>query len=184
MTNIILFGPPGSGKGTQKENLCLQFGLEPLSTGDILRNIQKKSGNKLNIINEGKLVDDQTMNELVHTLIKETSDKNHLLDGYPRTVEQARFLMDNTHVDGVLVLEVPDSILKERILERAKIEERSDDTPDVIEKRLVTYKELTLPCLKIFKERNVPTHYINANKDKQTVFIELVEIVREMLTKK
>ncbi len=150
MKNIILFGPPGAGKGTQSEFLVEEFGFVHLSTGDIFRhNISNQT--ELGILakkfmDEGGLVPDSvTIDMLSLELLKYPKSEGFLFDGFPRTKEQANaldlFLGErNLEISAMIGLEVPDQDLKTRLLERGKVSGRPDDADiEVIQKRLDTY---------------------------------------------
>jgi len=164
--NIIIFGPPGAGKGTQAEKLIEHYSLPHLSTGNIFReNIKNKTplGKKVkSIMDDGKLVPDETVVELVaDELKKEKYDKGVILDGFPRTVTQAKaldlfFENNGKKVDAFLTLDVPENELINRILNRG--EGRSDDTPEKIKTRLKVYREETEPVLNYYKKKGQAIH--------------------------
>lgn len=161
--NIILFGPPGAGKGTQAEKIINHFSIPHLSTGDIFRsNIKNETplGKKVkSILDSGKLVPDETVVELVaDELSKEKYNDGVVLDGFPRTVTQAealdQFLSDNgRQIDAFVTLDVPEQELINRILSRG--EGRSDDTPEKIKTRLQVYREETEPVLNHYEKQGV-----------------------------
>lgn len=161
--NIILFGPPGAGKGTQAEKLIHHFQIPHLSTGNIFReNIKNKTplGKKVtSILDAGKLVPDETVVELVvDELQKSTYDPGVILDGFPRTVIQAEaldsFFQENgKKVDAFITLTVPEEELINRILSRG--EGRSDDTADMIKTRLKVYHDETAPVLNHYQEQGI-----------------------------
>ncbi|WP_371397468.1 adenylate kinase [Fretibacter rubidus] len=158
--NIILFGPPAAGKGTQAKRLVESRGLVQLSTGDMLR-AAKKSGTELGlkvagIMDRGDLVSD----EIVIALIEEQLDMHpnangFIFDGFPRTVPQAEALdsvlaKHGTQVDGVVRLCVDDSALMERVTKRFAEEGRKDDNPESFKIRLGNYNEQTAPLLPFY----------------------------------
>ena len=161
--NIILFGPPGAGKGTQSQQLKEKYGLTYLSTGDILREemaAETEIGKKVkDIISKGGLVSD----EIVVSIIKGRVGANlksagFLFDGFPRTVKQAEMLNEimkgfSLKINAVLSLEVPEDILIARMLERGKTSGRADDNIDSIKHRFVEYKEKTAPVLDYYKKQ-------------------------------
>ncbi len=161
MRNIVIFGPPGSGKGTQSEFLIEKYGLKHLSTGDMLR-AEKKSGSELGdrvakIMDAGQLVSDEIVNEIVKSQLNQhaANVQGFIFDGYPRTIEQANtldgFLEElGTSVSVTLFLNVPKDELVERLLDRAKKTGRADDTKEVIEARVIEYNEKTLPVADIY----------------------------------
>jgi adenylate kinase len=159
--NIIIFGPPGAGKGTQAEKLIEHYNLPHLSTGNIFReNIKNETplGKKVkSIMDDGRLVPDETVVELVaDELKKEKYSDGVILDGFPRTVTQAKaldsfFADHNKKVDAFLTLDVPENELIKRILNRG--EGRSDDTPEKIKTRLNVYRVETEPVLNYYEEK-------------------------------
>ena len=155
--NIIIFGPPGAGKGTQAKNLVKKFNSFQISTGDMLRdeiNNDTEIGKKIiSNINNGDFVDDSIVNKLLEKIIFDTKKLNKLVfDGYPRTINQAKnleILLDksNQKIDYIFFLNVKkDSIIK-RIEKRKTLEKSSDDEANVILKRYDTYMEITKPVL-------------------------------------
>lgn len=160
--NIILFGPPGAGKGTQAEKLINHFQLPHLSTGNIFReNIKNETplGKKVkSIMDAGKLVPDETVVELVtDELQKDLYRDGVILDGFPRTVTQAKaldsfFEKSGERVNAFITLTVPEEELINRILSRG--EGRSDDTPEKIKTRLKVYREETEPVFNHYQAKN------------------------------
>lgn len=156
MFNVILFGPPGSGKGTQSANLVDKYGLIHLSTGDLLRK-EMKEGTKLgmeakSLIEQGALVPDAVVVGMIaNALDNNPSARGFLFDGFPRTVAQAEaldaLLADkNTGIASVLFLEVNEQELIERLVGRAKTSGRLDDAdPEIQKKRQDVYRNETLP---------------------------------------
>lgn len=161
--NIILFGPPGAGKGTQAEKLVTHFNIPHLSTGTIFRaNIQNQTplGLKVKaILDDGKLVPDETVVEIVaKELQKDEYSKGVVLDGFPRTVNQAVALDDffsgnGSDVQAFITLTVPEEELISRILNRGQ--GRSDDTPEKIKTRLQVYRDQTEPVMNHYKTRGL-----------------------------
>ena len=162
--NIIIFGPPGAGKGTQAKNLVKKLNSFQISTGDILREEIKKNtdiGKKIvNNMSNGKFVDDDIVNKLLEKIVFDDTKKNKLIfDGYPRTIDQAKNLEKLLHrsdqkVDFVFFLNVKkDSIIK-RLEKRKILEKRSDDDLETILKRYDTYMEVTKPVLKYYSKNN------------------------------
>ena len=155
--NIVLFGPPGAGKGTQAKNLEKKLNNFQVSTGDMLREeIKKESeiGKKIiNYMNEGKFVDDEIVNKLMENIIFDPQKKDKLIfDGYPRTLKQAKNLElllteSNQKIDFIFFLNVNKDTIVQRIEKRKKIEKRSDDDLTTILKRYDTYMETTKPVL-------------------------------------
>ncbi len=194
--NAIIFGAPGSGKGTYASRLQSKLGVEVIAMGDIFREILKEDsdlGRKVKgYVEKGLLVPDDIVNEVLKQhLSKIPTGRGFILDGYPRTVEQAANLEKIAKIDVIILLMVPDWIIIERLSSRRicsncgtvynirflkpKVEgicdkcggqlyQRPDDTPEVIKKRIQVYEEQTRPILQIFRERKVP--FVVAKCDK------------------
>lgn len=153
MFNLILFGPPGSGKGTQSEKLLSKYNLQHISTGDLLRDevtrMTPLGVEAKKYMDQGMLVPDEVVIGMISTKIDETPDtRGFIFDGFPRTKQQAIALdklleFKNTPINLVLALEVPDEELTKRILNRAITSGRTDDTEEVIKKRVEEYRAKT-----------------------------------------
>jgi adenylate kinase len=184
----IIFGAPGSGKGTYASRLQAKLGIDVIAMGDIFRELLKEDselGRKVKVyVEKGLLVPDEIVVEVLkQRLNKIPKGKGFILDGYPRTLEQAKTLDAITKIDAILLLDVSDWIIIERLSSRRicrncgtvynvrflkpKVEgicdkcggplyQRSDDNPEVIKKRLQVYQEQTRPLLEYFKEKKVP----------------------------
>ncbi|MCB0805693.1 MAG: adenylate kinase [Bacteroidales bacterium] len=162
MFNFILFGPPGSGKGTQSVKIAGKYNLAHISTGDIFRkNIREKTplGMKVQgIIEKGELVPDELLVEILADAMDGFRDVDgFVFDGFPRTIQQAKDLnrlLDerNEEVSLVLALEVNDNEIIQRLLKRAQTEGRKDDTKDVIENRIKIYNDQTQPLIDFYKK--------------------------------
>ena len=163
--NIILFGPPGAGKGTQAKNLEKKLNNFQVSTGDILRDEIKKESEIgrtiINYMNEGKFVDDKIVNNLIKKVVFDTQKKGKLIfDGYPRTLAQAENLDSllktyDQKIQIVLKLNVSLETVKKRILERKILEKRTDDNEEVAIKRFQTYERSSEPVLEHYKQSNL-----------------------------
>lgn len=164
MYNIVIFGAPGCGKGTQSERLISQYGLAHISTGEILRDqIARKTplGQIAKVyINQGQLIPDQLcvkmLEEVLDTLPE--AKKGVIFDGFPRTIPQAEALQEilekrGAKVDTVLGLEVPEEELIERIIKRGKETGRADDTLETVKKRLDVYHSSTQPLVDYYNEK-------------------------------
>ena len=165
MLNIVLFGPPGSGKGTQSERLISKYGLVHLSTGDVFRaNIKGETELGLlakSYMDKGQLVPDEvTINMLRSEVTKHDKPKGFIFDGFPRTNPQAAALDDflkelNTGITVMLALEVEESELKERLKKRAESSGRADDAnPEVIANRIKVYNAETAPVKEFYASQN------------------------------
>jgi Adenylate kinase and related kinases len=153
--NIIIFGPPGAGKGTQAKYLVKKLNNFQISTGDMLRDEINKNteiGKKIiNYMNEGKFVEDEIVNKLLEKIIFDPKKKNKLIfDGYPRTVNQAKNLevllnKSEQNVEFIFFLNVNKDAVLKRIEKRKILEKRSDDDADTILKRYDTYMDITKP---------------------------------------
>ncbi len=193
MLNIALFGPPGAGKGTQSKKLIENYNLAYISTGDILRNeIKNKTELGLkakNIIERGELVSDEIIVQIIEGFIKSnTKVKGVLFDGFPRTYVQAYILEGmllrlNSKLSCMISLDVPKDELRRRMLERAKVTGRSDDTPEVIENRLREYDEKTAPVAKYYKERGI-FNSINGLGSIDDIYKKIDNVVQETLSKR
>lgn len=160
---IIIFGPPGAGKGTQANLISKEFDIPHLSTGEIFRSSIKnetKLGKEVkSILDSGELVPDEKVVALVEEELKNSRyDNGYILDGFPRTIPQAKafdqILSENdVSLDAFLQLNVPEDELIDRILSRG--EGRSDDTPDKVKNRLNVYWNETLPVLNYYKEQEL-----------------------------
>jgi len=162
--NVILFGPPGAGKGTQAKYLVKKLNGFQISTGDILRNEIKKNteiGKKIiNNMNDGKFVNDDIVNKLIEKIILNPIKKGKLIfDGYPRSISQAQNLdsilkNSNQKVDFIFFLNVNKETIVNRIEKRKVLEKRSDDESDTILKRYETYMETTRPVLNFYNKNS------------------------------
>ncbi len=164
MLNLVLFGPPGAGKGTQSENLISKYGLVHLSTGDILRSEIDRGtalGKKAKeIMDRGELVSDEIVIGMIESKLDDnTNAKGFIFDGFPRTTAQAIALDDllqkkGTGISGMLALEVDDEELTKRLLKRGESSGRADDrNEDVIRRRILEYNTKTLPLKTFYSEQ-------------------------------
>ena len=172
--NVIIFGPPGAGKGTQAINISKKFNLYQISTGALLRNEVKNKteiGKDIeNIISKGDFATDEIVNELIKKAIFDKNKKNKLIfDGYPRSINQAKnldLLLDssNQKIDFVFFLNVDKDTIIKRIQKRKILEKRSDDELDTLLKRYDTYMETTKPVLD-FYSKNSNFHEIDGSDE-------------------
>lgn len=162
MLNIVIFGPPGSGKGTQSENLIKKYNLAHISTGDLLRK-EISTNTELGAlakshIDKGELVPDDVIIGMIDSFIDKMGAVNGVIfDGFPRTVDQAKALKKilnsyKTDVSVMLNLQVPENELMTRLIERGKVSGRSDDNEETIKKRIEVYNTQTLPVMGYYKE--------------------------------
>ncbi len=184
--NIIIFGPPGAGKGTQAKYLVKKLNSFQVSTGDMLREEIEKNTiigkNIINNMNEGKFVDDEIVNKLLENVIFDPNKMNKLIfDGYPRTINQAKNLdnllnKSNQKIDFIFFLNVKkDSIIK-RIEKRKILEKRSDDDEETILKRYDTYMDITKPVLDFYsKKKNY--HEIDGSLEIDNISQKIAQIL-------
>jgi adenylate kinase len=185
---IVFFGPPGSGKGTQASRLAASAGIPQISTGDLLRSHVAK-GTSLGaiakpIMESGALVPDDLVTKMLKERLAEPDAKGGaIFDGYPRTVAQAEsleaLLKDaGGRVDAVLFIDVPDSVLVDRLLKRATLEGRADDTKATIAERLRVYREKTAPLADLFR-RQGSFVTIDGNRPVEAVGADIAAALRK-----
>ena len=184
--NLILFGPPGAGKGTQAKYLVKKLNGFQISTGDMLRDEIKKDteiGKQIiQDMNDGKFVDDQIVNNLIKNYIFDPQKKNKLIfDGYPRSLSQAKNLDlllndSNQKISHIFFLNVKKEIIIKRIEKRKNIEKRSDDNLEIILKRHDTYMETTKPVLD-FYSKNTNFHEIDGASEIEVITAKINEII-------
>lgn len=184
MNNIVIFGAPGCGKGTQSEKLLERYGLHHISTGEVLRDHIARDtdlGKVANqYISEGKLIPDELMIDiLAHTLDNEAKEaKGVIFDGFPRTLPQAHALKKmlkerGTDVHAVIGLEVPEDILVDRLINRGIQTGRADDNLETIKKRLEVYHDQTTPLKGYYTDEKL-YHDIAGDKTPDEVFEDIV----------
>src|SRR5512140_2604320 len=186
---IVFFGPPGSGKGTQASRLAASAGIPQVSTGDLLRSHVAK-GTPLGavakpIMESGALVPDDLVTKMLKERLAEPDAKNGaIFDGYPRTVAQARSLEallkeTSGRVDAVLFIDVPDAVLVDRLLKRATLEGRADDTRETITERLRVYREKTAPLADLYRQAGLLVA-IDGDRSVETVAADVAAAVRKL----
>ena len=186
--NVVIFGPPGAGKGTQAQNIVKKFNLYQVSTGDLLRSeIKNKSeiGKEIEeIISKGDFATDNIVNKLIKNIIFDPQKKNKLIfDGYPRSLSQAKnldLLLDNSNqkIDFIFFLNVNKATIIKRIEKRKILEKRSDDDANTILKRYDTYMEITSPVLDYYS-KNKNFHEVDGSMEISDISLKIEEIVSE-----
>lgn len=186
-STIVFFGPPGSGKGTQASRLAASLGIPQISTGDLLR-AHVKGGTELGaiakpIMESGALVPDELVTRMLKVRLEEPDARGGaLFDGYPRTLAQADSLDGllkemGRKIDAVLFIDVPDEPIVERLVKRAVVEGRADDTPDTIRERLRVYREKTAPLAGRYEKAGVLVT-IDGNRPVDAVAADVAAAVR------
>jgi adenylate kinase len=186
MLNIVIFGAPGSGKGTQSERIVEKYGLDHISTGDVLR-AEIAAGSELGVtakalIDNGQLIPDELMVTILASKLDSLQGgKGVIFDGFPRTIAQAEALkaMLNERgqdVTAMIELDVPEDELMTRLLKRGQLSGRADDNEETIKKRLVVYREQTSPLKEWYK--NDGKHcYINGLGELDRIFADIVAAI-------
>ena len=184
--NVIIFGPPGAGKGTQSSNIVKKFNLHQVSTGDLLRNEVKNKtdiGRYIeDIISKGDFATDEIVNELIKNIVFDPQKKNKLIfDGYPRSLNQANnldLLLKGTDqkIDFIFFLNVNKNTIIKRIEKRRFLEKRTDDNLNTILKRYDTYMETTKPVLD-FYSKNPNFYEINGDEEISIISSKIEKIL-------
>ena len=186
MLNIVIFGAPGSGKGTQSERIVEKYGINHISTGDVLR-AEIAAGSELGVtakalIDNGQLIPDELMVTILASKLDSLQGgKGVIFDGFPRTIAQAEALkaMLNERgqdVTAMIELDVPEDELMTRLLKRGQLSGRADDNEETIKKRLVVYREQTSPLKEWYK--NDGKHcYINGLGELDRIFADIVAAI-------
>ncbi len=172
MKNIVIFGAPGSGKGTQSDKMIAKYGFKHISTGDVLRN-EIKNGTELGktakgYIDNGQLIPDDLM-------------VNIIFDGFPRTIPQAealkKMLAERGHkVAAMIELDVPEDELMKRLILRGKQSGRSDDNEETIKKRLTVYHNQTAPLIDWYEKEGIH-HHINGLGELDRIFADICKVI-------
>eukprot|EP01041_Mallomonas_annulata_P003214 gene3214-6352_t len=194
LVNVIIMGPPGGGKGTISKKLVADFAYHHISTGDLLReNVSRRSELGIavkDILERGGLVPDKLIVDMISA--ETQSSKSYLLDGFPRTVEQAMLIGDKVKIDAVLALDIPHDVIIQRVANRwihapsgrtysydynppkilgvdditgEKLTKRADDNVDVMKQRLDTYSKMTAPLLHFYEEKKLLKSFQGTESD-------------------
>lgn len=187
MKNIVIFGAPGSGKGTQSNMMIEYYGLEHISTGEVLRNEIKK-GTELgktaqSFIDKGNLVPDDLMVNIL-AKVYDSYGRGHkgvIFDGFPRTIPQAEVLEQmlqerGDHVAAMIELDVPEDELMTRLIQRGQESGRADDNEETIRKRLLVYHSQTQPLIEWYKQKGLHYH-INGSGDLERIFSDIRQVI-------
>ena len=187
MKNIVIFGAPGSGKGTQSDLMIKKYGLGHISTGDVLRN-EIKNETELGktakqYIDKGQLIPDELMIDILAS-VYDSFGKEHkgvIFDGFPRTIPQAealkKMLDQRGHkVAAMIELDVPEEELMTRLIKRGQESGRSDDNEETIKKRLDVYHNQTAPLIEWYKKENLH-HHINGLGELDRIFADICNVI-------
>ena len=189
MLNIVIFGAPGSGKGTQSERIVEKYGINHISTGDVLR-AEIKNGTELGktakgYIDQGQLIPDELMIDILASVFDSFKDsKGVIFDGFPRTIAQAEALKKmlaerGQDVSVMVALDVPEEELMVRLIKRGKDSGRADDNEETIKKRLHVYHSQTAPLIDWYKNEKKYQH-INGLGTMEGIFAEICEAVDKL----
>ena len=189
MLNIVIFGAPGSGRGTQSERIVEKYGINHISTGDVLR-AEIKNGTELGktakgYIDQGQLIPDELMIDILASVFDSFKDsKGVIFDGFPRTIAQAealkKMLAERGQDVSVMVdLDVPEEELMVRLIKRGKDSGRADDNEETIKKRLHVYHSQTAPLIDWYKNEKKYQH-INGLGTMEGIFAEICEAVDKL----
>ena len=190
MKNIVIFGAPGSGKGTQSEKMIEKYGLGHISTGDGLRD-QIKRGTELGktakgYIDNGQLIPDDLMVSILAD-VYDSFGKEHkgvIFDGFPRTIPQAQALKDmlakrGHKVAAMIELDVPEDELMKRLIKRGQESGRSDDNEETIKKRLTVYHNQTSPLIEWYEKEGIH-HHINGLGELDRIFGDICAVIDDL----
>ena len=187
MKNIVIFGAPGSGKGTQSDLLIEHYGFGHISTGDVLRN-EIKQGTELgktaqSYIDKGNLIPDELMISILANVYDSfgRSHKGVIFDGFPRTIPQAEALKKmlderGDKVAAMIELDVPDDELMTRLIKRGQESGRADDNEETIKKRLVVYHSQTQPLIEWYKQEGLH-HHIDGLGTLERIFADIQKVI-------
>ncbi|MCI7010714.1 MAG: adenylate kinase [Prevotella sp.] len=187
MKNIVIFGAPGSGKGTQSELIINEYGLEHISTGDVLReeikNETELGKTAKTFIDKGQLIPDELMVDIL-AHVYDAFGKEHkgvIFDGFPRTIPQAealkKMLGERGHrIAAMIELDVPEDILMDRLVKRGQQSGRSDDNEETIKKRLSVYHNQTAPLIEWYQKEGLH-HHVKGFGDLQEIFADIKQVI-------
>jgi len=187
MKNIVIFGAPGSGKGTQSDLMIEHYGLGHISTGDVLRNEIKK-GTELgklaaSYIDGGNLIPDELMISILANVYDSygRGHKGVIFDGFPRTIPQAEALKKmleerGDKVAAMIELDVPEEELMQRLIKRGQESGRADDNEETIKKRLVVYHSQTQPLIEWYKREGLH-HHVNGHGTLEAIFADIQQVI-------
>lgn len=186
MKNIVIFGAPGSGKGTQSDLLVKKYGFKHISTGDVLR-AEIKNGTELGntakgFIDNGQLIPDSLMIDILASVYDSLCPcEGVIFDGFPRTIPQAEALKEmlakrGTEVSGMLELDVPNEMLIERLVNRGKTSGRADDNEETIRKRLDVYNNQTAPLIEWY-EKECKRHAVKGYGELEEINAALCAVI-------
>ncbi len=190
MKNIVIFGAPGSGKGTQSDKLVEKYKLNHISTGDVLR-AEIKKGSELGktaqkFIDQGQLIPDELMVSILAG-VYDSFGKDHagvIFDGFPRTIPQAealkKMLAERGHqVAAMIELEVPEDELMKRLLLRGQQSGRADDNEETVKKRLVVYHSQTQPLIEWYRQEGIH-HHIDGMGSLDRIFADISTVIDQL----
>ena len=187
MKNIIIFGAPGSGKGTQSDKLIAKYGFNHISTGDVLR-AEIKNGTELGktaqqYIDQGQLIPDDLMISILASVYDGfgRGHKGVIFDGFPRTIPQAEALKQmlserGDKVAAMVELDVPEDELMKRLVLRGQQSGRADDNEETIKKRLTVYHQQTMPLIEWYKQEGLH-HHINGLGELERIFSDICNVI-------
>lgn len=189
MLNIVIFGAPGSGKGTQSARIVEKYGVSHISTGDVLR-AEIKKGSELGkvakgYIDQGQLLPDALIIDILASVLDSTQDSRGVIfDGFPRTIPQAEALKKmlserGQDVSVMLDLDVPEDELIDRLIKRGQESGRADDNLETIKKRLTVYSEQTSPLKDFYKAEGKYQH-INGVGSMDAIFDEIASVISKL----
>ncbi len=190
MKNIVIFGAPGSGKGTQSDLIIDKYGLYHISTGDVLRE-QIKQETELgktakSYIDKGQLIPDELMIDILASVYDSLGEDHEgvIFDGFPRTIRQAEALKEMMEkrghkISAMIELAVPEEELTTRLIKRGKESGRSDDNEETIKKRLSVYKNQTSPLIEWYYQEGIH-HHIDGVGELERIFSDISDIIEKI----